>query len=160
MHRHRRGTMRVLFTTKPGYGSFQPLGPLARALIAAGHEVTFAASATFCRVLERAGFRCLPAGFDFSMDDRDRVYDDIRRALGPTSAPFSAVRDVFAGFLAPRMLPDRLAIPEEFSGCVAAEVLGVPHMTYGPFFCFWDGAFHDAPGEAATFDLDRVRTAH
>jgi MGT family glycosyltransferase len=164
--------MRVLFTTKPGYGSFQPLGPLARALIAAGHEVTFAASATFCRVLERAGFRCLPAGFDFSMDDRDRVYDDIRRTLGPTSAPFSAVRDVFAGFLAPRMVPDLLTIaeawpfdvlvrePEELSGCVAAEVLGVPHMTYGPFFCFWDGAFHDAPGEAATFDLDRVRTAH
>jgi hypothetical protein len=82
------------------------------------------------------------------MDDRDRVYDDIRRTLGPTSAPFSAVRDVFAGFLAPRMVPDLLAIaeawpfdvlvrePEELSGCVAAEVLGIPHMTYGPFFCF------------------------
>ena len=110
--------MRVLFTTKPGYGSFQPLGPLARALIAAGHEVTFAASATFCRVLERAGFRCLPAGLDFSMDDRDRVYDDIRRTLGPTTAPFSAVRDVFAGFLAPRMVPDLLAIAEAWpSAC-------------------------------------------
>jgi MGT family glycosyltransferase len=164
--------MRVLFTTKPGYGSFQPLGPLAEALIDAGHEVAFAASATFCRVLERAGFRCRPAGFDFSMDDRDRVYDEIRRTLGPTTAPFSAVRDVFAGFLAPRMVPDLLAIaeawpfdvlvrePEELSGCVAAEVLGVPHVTYGPFFCFWDRAFHDAPGEAAAFDLDKVRAAH
>jgi MGT family glycosyltransferase len=164
--------MRVLFTTLPGYGSFQPLVPLARALIDVGHEVAFAASATFCPALEGAGFRCLPAGIDFSFDDRDRVYDDIRRTLGPTTAPFSAVRDVFAGYLAPRMVPDLLAIAEawpfdvlvreplEFGGCVAAEVLGVPHVAYGPLFCFWDGAFHDAPGETAAFELDGVRTAH
>jgi hypothetical protein len=31
--------MRVLFTTLPGYGSFQPLVPVAHALVAAGHLV-------------------------------------------------------------------------------------------------------------------------
>lgn len=63
--------MRVLFTSLPAYGAFQPLIPVARALAASGHEVAFALSATFCRVGEAAGFRCLPAGVDWSFDDRE-----------------------------------------------------------------------------------------
>ena len=59
--------MRALFTTLPAYGAFQPLVPVARALQDAGQEVAFAASATFCRVVEAAGFRCLPAGIDWSL---------------------------------------------------------------------------------------------
>ena len=102
--------MRILFTTLPAYGAFQPLAPVARALDAAGHEVTFAASATFCRVVETAGFRCLPAGVDWSFDDREAVYARVRGALGPHAAAFSPLRDVFAGHLPSRMVPDVLAI--------------------------------------------------
>ena len=127
--------MRVLFTTLPAYGSFQPLAPVARALIAAGHEVTFATAPGFCPVVERAGFRCLPAGFDWVSDGRNTVYSSILKSFGPRAAP---VRDVFAGFMAPRMAPDLLDIardtpfdllvrdPLEFGGCVAAEALGCP----------------------------------
>ena len=164
--------MRVLFTTLPGYGAFQPLIPLAQALIAAGHEVAFAASATFCRVVAAAGFRCFPVGFDFSFDDKDAVFAHIRSALGLQTASFSPVRDVFAGFLPPRIVPDLLAIsrawpfdvlvrePLEFGGCVAAEALGLPHATYGPLFCLWDRAWHAAPGEVAKPELDGVRREH
>jgi MGT family glycosyltransferase len=164
--------MRVLFTTLPGYGSFQPLLPVARALIDAGHEVAFAASATFCHVVRRAGFRCFPAGLDWSLDDRDGVYAHVRSTLGPQTAPFSPVRDVFAGFLAPRMVPDVLTIarewpfdvltrePLEFGGCVAAETLGLLHVACGPLFCFWDGAWHTMPGEVAKPDLDGLHAVH
>jgi MGT family glycosyltransferase len=164
--------MRVLFTTLPGYGAFQPLVPVAQALGAAGHEVAFAASATFCRVVTGAGFRCLPAGVDWSLDDKDAVFARVRGTLGPQAAPFSPVRDVFAGFMAPRMVPDLLAIarswpydllvrdPLEFGGCVAAEVLGVPHTAYGPLFCFWDAAWHAVPGEVAKPELDGMRVTH
>ena len=161
--------MRVLFTTLPAYGSFQPLAPVARALIAAGHEVTFATAPGFCPVVERAGFRCLPAGFDWVSDGRNTVYSSILKSFGPRAAP---VRDVFAGFMAPRMTPDLLDIardmpfdllvrdPLEFGGCVAAEALGLPHAACGPLFCFWDGARHATPGETAMLDLDELRAAY
>lgn len=158
--------MRVLFTTLPAYGSFQPLAPVARALIDAEHEVTFATAPAFCHVIEQAGFRCLPAGFDWVSDGRNATYSGILQSFGPQGAP---VRDVFAGYMAPRMVPDLLAIaraepfdllvrdPLEFGGCVAAEALGLPHAACGPLFCFWDGARHDRPGETAMLDLDGLR---
>jgi MGT family glycosyltransferase len=146
--------------------------PVAHALMNAGHEVAFAASSTFCHVVARAGFRCFPAGFDFSFDDKDAVFTRIRSTLGPQTEPFSPVRDIFSGFLPPQMVPDLLAIahewpfellvrdPLEFGGCVAAEILGVPHTACGPLFCFWDGAWHAAPGEVAKPELDGVRAEH
>src|SRR5919112_1441531 len=164
--------MRVLFTPLPAYGAFQPLVPVARALMDSGHEVAFAVSASFCRVVEAAGFRCFPAGIDWSFDDREPVYARARDALDPQAATFSPLRDVFAGLLPAQMVPDLLAIaqewpfqllvrePMEFGGCVAAEVLGLPHATCGPLFCFWDGAWHAAPGEVAKPELDGVRMAH
>jgi MGT family glycosyltransferase len=161
--------MRVLFTTLPAYGSFQPLAPVARALIDGGHEAAFATAPSFCHVVEQAGFRCLPAGFDWVSDGRSTTYSSILQSFGPNSSP---VRDVFAGYMAPRMVPDLLTIvraepfdmlvrdPLEFGGCVAAEVLGRPHAACGPLFCFWDGARHDRPGETALFDLDGLRAAY
>ena len=164
--------MRVLFTTLPAYGAFQPLVPVARALMAAGHEVAFAVTASFCRVVEAAGFPCFPAGITWSLDDREPVYARARDALGPQAATFSPLRDVFAGLLPVQMVPDLLALaqawpfdllarePMEFGGCVAAEVLHLPHATCGPLFCFWDGAWHAAPGEVAKPELDGLRAAH
>lgn len=55
--------MRTLFSCLPGYGHFNPLVPLARALERAGHEVAFATAGRFCRgVVEPAGFLAFPAG--------------------------------------------------------------------------------------------------
>ena len=164
--------MRVMFTTLPAYGAFQPLAPVASALRQAGHEVAFAASATFCSVVEAAGFRCFPSGVDWSFDDREPVYARARDALGSEAATFSVLRDVFAGLLPAQMVPDLLTIarewpfdllvrePLEFGGCVAAEVLDLPHATCGPLFCFWDGAWHAFPGEVAKPELGGPRAAH
>jgi MGT family glycosyltransferase len=164
--------MRVLFTTHPAYGAFQPLAPLARALAEVGHEVAFATSATFCRVITAAGFRCVPAGVDWSSDDREVIYAQVRDALGPHAAAFSPLRDVFAGFLPAQMAPDLLRLardwpfvvlvrePLEFGGCVAAEVLDRLHVTCGPLFCFWDGAWQARPDEVAKPELDGLRAAH
>jgi UDP:flavonoid glycosyltransferase YjiC (YdhE family) len=54
--------MRFLFTTIPGSGHFHPLVPTARALRGRGHDVAFAASATFAPAIEAAGFEAYPAG--------------------------------------------------------------------------------------------------
>jgi MGT family glycosyltransferase len=164
--------MRVLFTTLPAYGAFQPLAPVARAFEAAGHDVAFAASATFCRVVHGAGFACYPAGVDWSFDDRESVYARVREMLDPQTATFSPLRDVFAGYLPAAMAPDLLLLagewpydvlirePLEFGGCIVAESLNLPHVTCGPLFCFWDGAWHAFPGEVSKPALDPLRTAH
>ncbi len=49
--------MRVLFTTQPGEGHLNPLVPLARALLAAGHEVAVACAPSFGRLVEARGLR-------------------------------------------------------------------------------------------------------
>lgn len=164
--------MRVLFTTLPGYGNLYPLVPLARALQSAGHEVAFACARSFRRTVEALDFQCFPAGFDWSLSDRDAVFARIRTQLGRPSDAFSPLHDVFAVYLPPRMVPDLLAIgrawspdvvvrdPLEFGGCVAAEVLDLPHAACGPLFALWDGAWHGAPGELAIPSLDDVRRAH
>ena len=54
--------MRAMFSCTASYGHFRPLVPLARAFVAAGHEVVFATSASFARHVEAAGFDVLPAG--------------------------------------------------------------------------------------------------
>ena len=164
--------MRVLFTTLPGSGNLYPLVPLARALQSAGHEVAFACARSFGRTVEALGFRCFPAGFDWTLSERDATFAQIRTQLGKPADTFSPLHDVFAIYLPPRMVPDLLAIgrawspdvvvrdPLEFGGCVAAEVLGLPHAACGPLFALWDGAWHGAPGELAVPSLDDVRRAH
>ena len=59
-----RRAVRALFSCVPGYGHFHPLLPLARALVADGHDVTFATAASFAGRVESAGFAALPAGID------------------------------------------------------------------------------------------------
>ena len=164
--------MRVLFTTLPGYGGLHPLVPLARALRAAGHDVAFACARSFCSTVQALGFRCFPAGFDWTFSDRDAAFAQVREQQARPAEAFVPLNDVFAAFLPPRMVPDLLEIgrvwspdvvvrdPLEFGGCVAAEVLGIPHTACGPLFALWQGAWHDAPGEIARPDLDAVRRAY
>jgi len=52
--------MRILFTTLRGSGHLHPLVPIARAAVAAGHEVAIACSASFIPHVEQAGFRAFP----------------------------------------------------------------------------------------------------
>ncbi|MEX0599261.1 MAG: hypothetical protein WD205_01380, partial [Rhodothermales bacterium] len=60
--------MRCLFTVQPALAHFHLVAPQARALCDRGHDVRIATAATFAPVVEGAGFRCCPAGLDWSAD--------------------------------------------------------------------------------------------
>ena len=131
--------VRALFTTTPSYGHFHPLVPFARALADAGHDVAFATGASFAPVVAHTGFHHFPAGFDGDITD---VYPQLRTWRGADRVAFVR-RAVFAGLRPRHMLPDLLTIAatwrpglivreeREYGGCLAAEVLGIPHAAVG-----------------------------
>ena len=133
--------MRVLFTTQPGDGHFNPLVPLARALQDAGHEVAFACPAPFGPQVRSTGFTHFPAGLDWHESAMLAAFPTVR-----TLAPFPMrvvwiIGYLFAYATARRTLPDLLALgrdwrpdlvvreTEEYAGCVAAERWGIPHAS-------------------------------
>lgn len=164
--------MRVLFSTLPATGSFHPLVPLAQALAAAGHGVAFATARSYCPTVEAVGLRCFPAGEDWLVSAREPLYARVRQLAEAEGRPFAVLRDVYGAYVPAQMVPDLLALagtwrpdvivrePMEFAGAIAAEALGLPHAVCGPLFAFWDGAWHDRPGEIPRPELDGLRRAH
>ena len=130
--------MRILFTTVQRHGHLQMLVPLARAAAAAGHVVAFACAASFRPHVERAGFAAFPAGFDERGRAMPELYPGLRAVPLPAVAEWWIPR-VAAGLWAAAMTPDLLTIAREwradlvvrdameYGGCLAAEVLGLPH---------------------------------
>ena len=145
--RHRRRTtaagsvtmVRASFTTQPGLGHLFPLLPVAGALRAHGHEVAFAAAASFGREIVAAGHDCFAVG-------RDGLTAEIRRHFprtaavppGPSAMPSPAKGRVRRSHgrgsgrrlvtLGRRWRPD-VVVREaaEYGGCLAAELLDLPH---------------------------------
>ncbi|MCA1668188.1 MAG: DUF1205 domain-containing protein [Thermomicrobia bacterium] len=131
--------MRILFTTVQHSGHFHPLVPIARAAVAAGHEVAFACAPSFVTTVERAGFHAFPAGFD----DRGRSIPELFPGFfkGMAAVRYWALPNIFVGVYAVAMTPDLFTIARgwhpdlivrdtnEYGGCVAAEVLGIPHAS-------------------------------
>lgn len=144
--------MRILFTTVPLSGHFHPLVPIARAAIAAGHKVAFACAASFVPTVERVGFRAFPAGFD----NRGRVIPElfpgylkiatVRSWSIPGFFKMATIRswsmpNIFVDVYAVTMTPDLLTLVQEwqpdlivrdsseYGGCVAAEMIGIPHAS-------------------------------
>jgi len=127
--------MKILFTTVPAYGHFNPLIPLATALEQQGHTVAIATAARFCPVVEAAGFTALPAGLDTILAEFQGTV-----TLKPDRHPFASI---FIDGLAGGMLPDLLALiprwgadlvvheSHELGGPTAAEILGMPHVAVG-----------------------------
>ena len=59
--------MRILLTFAGGNGHFEPLAPIARAAVAAGHTVAFAGQAALLPAVEATGFTAIAtAGATFS----------------------------------------------------------------------------------------------
>ena len=54
--------MRVLFTFAGGTGHFIPLLPIARAMAAQGHHVTFGAQPALLSTIQNAGFQAFDTG--------------------------------------------------------------------------------------------------
>jgi UDP:flavonoid glycosyltransferase YjiC (YdhE family) len=132
--------MRILFTVRAASGHFHPLVPLAQAARDAGHEVAFAMPPSFQGTVERLSFRWLEAGLDESSPEYARFIEERNRLSPPESTRFH--RRGLASVLAPRVVTDLLRISEswrpdlvvwdyaDFGGCVAAEVLGIPHASH------------------------------
>ncbi|MDQ4132558.1 MAG: glycosyltransferase [Actinomycetota bacterium] len=135
--------MRVLCTCLPGFGHFNPLVPLARALVVAGHEVAFATAANFCPRVEQAGFPAFAAGMNLGeqLEVAARRYPDfsslpmgkerfetfVPRMLAGVAAPARA--DDLVPLVA-RWRPDLILHDEaEFAAPVAAAVAGIPHAS-------------------------------
>ena len=134
----REAAVRMLFPVMPATGQFHPLVPIARAVAAAGHEVAFASAASFLPTIEQAGFPAFPAGFD----NRGRTLPEMFPGwlkLPQEEIATWVVPKVFASMWAAAMTPDLLTIARDwhpevivrdamaYGGCLAAEVLGLPH---------------------------------
>ena len=132
--------MRVLFTTIPGFGHFQPIVPLARALRDAGHDVAVATAPSFEGAVADAGLGFIPAGLDW---DESRLLDtlpDIRNEPKEYQGEWLMKR-LFLDRSPRRMVPDLVAAaaawrPDvivsgtyEFGGALTAELLGVPYAS-------------------------------
>ena len=140
----RGGAVRVLVSSTPGYGHVLPMVPLARALLAAGHEVLWATAADACPGWRRpASRRRRPACTEAQLGDA-------RRAIAAAAAGLRP--EQLAALVFPRLFgagPDaadagRPAAGRSASGgptCVVhengelaaplvAELLGVPHVTH------------------------------
>lgn len=128
--------MRILFTTHPAYGHFHPLLPVAEAARAAGHEVAFAVSERFRKVIERLGFLVITAGLNWLESDHSSIPDELRpppdcslevffaqQFLSATAPPLA--RDVVIA--SESWMPDIIVRERtEFGGALAADILGVP----------------------------------
>jgi UDP:flavonoid glycosyltransferase YjiC (YdhE family) len=136
--------MRVLLATPAGLGHIHPMVPLARAIVARGHDVLWAAPADGVDRVERTGIRAVAtgaAGLTHPADVRRR-YPELD-ALPPAEMPDVMFAKMFGAIAAPSMLADLVPMalewrPElvvadaaEFAGHIVAAELGVPSVTKG-----------------------------
>ncbi|MDQ6909305.1 MAG: glycosyltransferase [Actinomycetota bacterium] len=136
--------MRVLFTTPAGLGHIHPMVPLARAMVARGHDVLWAAPADGVGHVERTGIRTVaagPPGLTRPAEVRRR-YPELD-ALPPVEVPDVMFGKMFGAIAAPSMLSELVPValewrPDlvvadaaEFAGHIVAAELGVPSVTKG-----------------------------
>ena len=129
--------MRMLFATTAGAGHFGPMAPVARALVAAGHQVRVAAPGSFADHVAGAGLEHVPFD-DVPPEVMGAVFARIP-SMTPEEANATVIREVFGRLDAraayPRVqqvvddwAPDViLREPCEFGSLAAAERSGVPH---------------------------------
>jgi UDP:flavonoid glycosyltransferase YjiC (YdhE family) len=133
--------MRVLLSSTPTYGSFHPIVPLARAIIAAGHEVRVACPASFRGAVEAAGLPFVAAG-SAELPSGLVAELDLARPDARLRSRLMLTR-VLLGVQARAMVPDVLALIDnwqpdlilrghlEYGGYIAAELRGLPHASTG-----------------------------
>lgn len=136
--------MRVLFTTTAGLGHIHPMVPLARAMVARGHDVLWAAPADGAGHVERTGIRAVATGSPGPTGPAEvrRRYPEVD-ALPPVEVPDVMFGKLFGAIAAPAMLfalvpvatewrPNLVvADAAEFAGHIVAAELGVPSVTKG-----------------------------
>jgi UDP:flavonoid glycosyltransferase YjiC (YdhE family) len=132
--------LRFLFTCIPGFGHFNPLVPLARALTGSGHAVGITSAPSFADVVTQAGFEFIPGGLDW---DERHLLETVPE-LSNVAKIFRGewmMRNLFLDRSPRRMIPDLLQIipqwrPDvlvagsfEYGGLLAAEKADMPYAT-------------------------------
>jgi hypothetical protein len=170
--RHPR--MRVLFSAVGAVGHIYPMVPLARALLAAGHEVRWASSAEMCPTIAQAGIPAVSAGLSSAdwREQRNRRIGELAD-FSPEERTDRLAAWMFGEMLAPAMLHDLLAIVRswppglfvhdsmEFAAPIAADTIGAVHIahSFGPLtpeYRILDIAASVSP-LWATADMDSAR---
>ncbi len=131
--------MRVLLSAMPAGGHFRPLVPLGHAALRAGHDVRFATPDTAKDQVRAYGFEHLPAGRDWVSEDIQRTAsepdipgDEITEFLRTQGYPGAEAVRVARDILAHDWRPDVVVRENaEFGGYLAAEALGIPHVSLG-----------------------------
>ncbi|MFI9388426.1 glycosyltransferase [Kutzneria sp. NPDC052558] len=137
----------MLFTTQPASGHLRPLIPLALALRRHGHAVAVCSADKLAVEITEYGLDHVPGGYDWSREIWQLLPADFPR-LPPEQARAATeavaariVTEVFAGPVAPALARDVLRLADswrpdlvvrevgEFGGYLAAEALGVPHVS-------------------------------
>jgi len=135
--------VRVLFSSMGLVGHINPLVPLARALVARGHELRWATGPDGCARVEHAGVDAVPAGITQAerWTELDRRYPEIGD-LPPQRRPDALFPKLFGAISAPPALADLLPLVEEWrpdlvvndaaelASPIAAAAIGVPHATH------------------------------
>jgi UDP:flavonoid glycosyltransferase YjiC (YdhE family) len=127
--------LRILFTFIGGRGHFEPLAPIARAAVAAGHTVAFACPELQRAAVEAAGFEAFPvAPFRDPPARKPLVAVDVEHEEHVLREVFmrrmARERVVATRAVGERWRPDVLACEETDVGSMAAaELLGVPYAT-------------------------------
>jgi UDP:flavonoid glycosyltransferase YjiC (YdhE family) len=135
---------KVLFTSTAGFGHIHPTVPLARAMVARGHDVLWATPEDGVPRVERAGIRAVsaaPAGLARPAELLKRFPE--LAVLAPLEAGDVTFGKLFGTMAAPAMLaglagvatdwrPDLVvADAAEFAGHIVAAELGIPSVTKG-----------------------------
>lgn len=133
----------MLVSSSSGYGHLLPMVPLARALVAAGHQVLWATGPDACHLVSATGMDCRPAGL--GEDEREAARRKLRAAaedVRPHELAAYVFPRMFGGICTPRMLRDLLPIARdwqpdlllheqgELAAPLVADLLGVPNVTH------------------------------
>jgi UDP:flavonoid glycosyltransferase YjiC (YdhE family) len=135
--------MRVLFSSTSGHGHVFPMVPLARAFVAAGHDVLWATGADALRLLDGTGIDPAPAGLSGAglQKGRGAVLTAAEQVPPAERAGFVFPR-MFGEAFAPAMVDDLLPLatqwrPDlmihengELASPVVGAVLDVPSLTH------------------------------
>ncbi len=136
--------MRVLFTCVGYTGHFHPLVPFARALVEAGHTVSFATWPQLQSMVVASGFDWFQAGVNMEQDtaiNAKILSMPEFQVLPPQAGKMLFGEHKFVRLLPQVKLPDLAALctawsPDllvsescEYAGHIAAEQYGIPHAT-------------------------------
>jgi UDP:flavonoid glycosyltransferase YjiC (YdhE family) len=135
--------VRVLVSTVPGVGHVHPVVPLARALLARGHDVRWATGPDGCQIVEAAGLTAVSAGHT-TAESLGEYFDRFPHArdLRGADAPVHMFPHLFGTVAAPHRLTDLLALvndwrPDvvvhgaaELAAPIAAARVGVPNVCH------------------------------